>query len=233
MAGDTTVEAINQAARYLDLAGVFAAAILGGAVGRSERLDLFGILVVGSISGLGGGVIRDTLLQHGTPVALTDYAYLPTALAGAFVAFAVSIGARAWDRVFTALDAAVIGLWAVSGAQKTLAAGLGWLPAVLLGTTTAVGGGALRDVLLRRVPAVFGGTPLYGTVAAAVAATMVICTYLGAPVAGFAIGVVGALLFRLAALKFGWNLPNGLNWQPHSRLAAAFRRRRRTPPESR
>jgi len=229
----TAVEAINQVTRYLDLAGVFASAILGGAIARSERLDLFGFLVVGSISGLGGGVLRDTLLQNGPPVALTDYAYLPTALAGAFLAFVISISHTAWDRLFTALDAAVIGFWAVTGAQKTLAAGLGWLPAILLGTTTAVGGGALRDVLLRRVPAVFGGTPLYGTVAAAVAATMVVCHYLGVPLVGQIAGVVGALLFRVAAVKFDWNLPNGLEWEPHSRLASAWRsrrRRRRTPP---
>lgn len=227
------VEAINQVTRYLDLAGVFACAILGGAIARTERLDLFGFLVVGSVSGLGGGVIRDTLLQHGTPVALTDYAYLPTALAGALLAFFISISESAWDKLFTALDAAVIGFWAVTGAQKTLATGLGWLPAILLGTTTAVGGGALRDIMLRRVPAVFGGTPLYGTVAAAVASTMVICTYLGSPITGIVAGVVGALLFRVAAVRFGWNLPNGLEWQPHSRLAAAWRRRRfrRNPRE--
>ncbi|TVT37483.1 trimeric intracellular cation channel family protein [Amycolatopsis rhizosphaerae] len=234
MAGGMAVEAtINQVTRYLDLAGVFACAILGGAVARTERLDLFGFLVVGVVSGLGGGVIRDTLLQHGTPVALTDYAYLPTALAGALLSFVISISESAWDRLFTALDAAVIGFWAIAGAQKTLAVGLGWLPAILLGTTTAVGGGALRDVLLRRVPAVFGGNGLYATVAAAVAATMVICTALGAPLAGIVVGVVGALLFRVAAVKFGWNLPSGLDWQPQSRLAAAWRkhRRRRNPRE--
>ncbi|OXM74857.1 MULTISPECIES: trimeric intracellular cation channel family protein [Amycolatopsis] len=233
MAGGTAVEAINHVTRYLDLAGVFACAILGGAIARSERLDLFGFLVVGSVSGLGGGVIRDTLLQHGTPVALTDYAYLPTALAGALLSFVISISESAWDKLFTALDAAVIGFWAVTGAQKTLAAGLGWLPAILLGTATAVGGGALRDIMLRRVPAVFGGNALYGTVAAAVAATMVICHYLGAPLVGVVAGVVGALSFRLAAVKFGWNLPNGLEWQPHSRLASKWRSRRvrRNPPE--
>ncbi|MDQ0380481.1 trimeric intracellular cation channel family protein [Amycolatopsis thermophila] len=227
------IETITQVTRYLDLAGVFACAMLGGAIARVERLDLFGFLVVGSVSGLGGGVIRDTLLQHGTPVALTDYAYLTTALAGALLSFVISISESAWDKLFTALDAAVIGFWAVTGAQKTLAAGLGWLPAILLGTTSAVGGGALRDILLRRVPAVFGGTPLYGTVAAAVAATMVICTDLGVPLVGIVVGVVGALLFRVAAVRFGWNLPNGLEWQPHSRLASAWRnrRQRRNPPQ--
>jgi uncharacterized membrane protein YeiH len=217
---------IDEITRYLDLAGVFACAMLGGAVARGERLDLFGFLVVGIVSGLGGGLLRDTLLQHGTPVALTDYAYLPTAIAGAVLAFLISISEQAWDRLFTTLDAAVIGAWAVAGAQKTLAVGLGWLPAVLLGVTTAIGGGATRDVLLRRVPAVFGGNGLYATVAAAVAATMVVCTYAGVPVLGIVLGVALSMLLRLAAVKLGWGLPNGLEWQPHSRLAAAVRRRR-------
>lgn len=133
-------DVITQITRYLDLAGVFSCAMLGGAVARTEGLDLFGFLVVGIVSGLGGGIIRDTLLQHGTPVALTDYAYVPTAVAGVLLAFVVAISEQTWNRLFVALDAAVIGFWAVSGAQKTLAVGLGWLPALLLGITTAVGG---------------------------------------------------------------------------------------------
>ncbi|MFD4404643.1 trimeric intracellular cation channel family protein [Nocardia sp. NPDC058499] len=227
------IDTIDQVTRYLDLAGVLACAMLGGAVSRSEGLDLFGFLVVGIVSGLGGGIIRDTLLQQGPPVALTDYAYLPTAVLGTIISFVIHLSENAWDRLFTALDAAVIGFWAVTGAQKTLAAGLGWLPAILLGITTAVGGGATRDVLLRRVPAVFGGNGLYASVAAVVAATMVVCTYLGAPALGIVAGIVCSLLLRLAAVRFGWGLPNGLEWQPHTRLAEAFRgarpqRRRRS-----
>ncbi|MDW4919016.1 trimeric intracellular cation channel family protein, partial [Streptomyces californicus] len=106
------------------------------------------------------------LLQHGTPIALTDYAYLPTAVTGALIAFLTDISEERWTRLFNILDAAVLGFWAVAGAQKTLSAGLGWLPAVLLGTLSAIGGGALRDIILGRIPAVFGGNGLYATVAA-------------------------------------------------------------------
>jgi uncharacterized membrane protein YeiH len=216
---------IDIATRYLDLAGVFSCALLGGAVARTAGLDLFGFLVVGIISGLGGGVIRDVLLQHGTPVALTDYAYLSTAVAGSVVVFLIKISEQSWNRLFTALDAAVIGFWAVAGAAKTLAVGLGWLPAVLLGTVTAVGGGALRDVILGRVPAVFGRNGLYATVAVAVAGVMVICSYLGVPEVGIGLGIVLALVFRLTAVHYGWNLPNGLDWQPQSKVVSAVRRR--------
>ena len=125
----------------LDLAGVFASALLGGAVARSMDFDLFGFLVVGFVSGLGGGMLRDVLLQNGPPVALTDPLYVPVAVAGALIAFLVSFAERGWDRLFTFLDAAVIGFWAVVGVQRTFDAGLQGPAAIIMGTITAVGGG--------------------------------------------------------------------------------------------
>ncbi|SNS51964.1 Uncharacterized membrane protein YeiH [Actinomadura meyerae] len=220
-------ETLNTVTRYLDLAGVLACGLLGGVVARAEGLDLFGYLVVGTISGLGGGIIRDTLLQHGTPVALTDAAYLPTAFAGAFLAFLISLSEEQWDRLFTPLDAAVISFWAVAGAQKTLAAGLGWLPAVLLGTITAVGGGAVRDLLRGRVPSVLGGNALYATVAVAVAAIYTLCSYLDAPTIGIIVGIPLGLAFRMVAHRRGWQLPGGLALEPSTALRSVRGRRRR------
>src|SRR5262249_425008 len=92
----------------LDLTGVFANGLLGGAVARSQGLDPVRFGALGLVCGLGGGVIRDVLLQHGTPAALTHPAYIATALAGAGVAFVIRIEHRAWDRVFLLVDAAAI-----------------------------------------------------------------------------------------------------------------------------
>lgn len=114
------------------------------------------------------------LLQHGTPIALTDYAYLLTALAGATLAFLLPIEGPVWDRVWPLVDALALGRWAAAGAQKTLAVGLGWLPAVLLGTVTAIGGGFVHDVVMRRIPGILGGNTLYATCALAASAVMVI-----------------------------------------------------------
>jgi len=204
----------------LDLLGVFANGLLGGAVARSQGMDLFGFGAMALISGLGGGIIRDVLLQHGTPAALTHPAYIPTALAGAGIAFLMRIEHRAWDRLFLLVDAAAISLWASAGALKTLADGLGWLPAVLLGTITAIGGGVTREVILQRVPAVFTDGPLYATVAIFVAAVTVVCAKTIGPndTIGTAIAIVAGFTLRGVAYRRGWRLPQGLEWQPR-RLA--------------
>ena len=221
-----SVAGVSEATRWLDLAGVLGCAILGGAVARKMNLDLVGYLIVGIISGLGGGILRDVLLQNGPPVAFTDYAYVPIAVAGSFVAFLVSFSEEAWNRIFVVVDAAVIGLWSITGVQKTFEADLGWLPAIILGTVTAVGGGTTRDIILRRIPAIFGGNGLYASVAAASSAVMVACTLLGVPVVGIIGGILLSLVLRLLAVRYGWGLPNGLGWQPHSRLASLWRDKR-------
>ncbi|MFL6054672.1 MAG: trimeric intracellular cation channel family protein [Actinoallomurus sp.] len=221
MAGWLSPENVKEVTRVLDLSGVFANGTLGGVPARDRGLDLFGFLVIGIVSGLGGGIVRDILLQHGTPVALTDYTYLAVATGGIMLAFVADLSRQTSGRVFNLLDASALSVWAVAGAQKTLAVGLGWLPAVLLGTITAVGGGAVRDLMLARTPVIFGGTPLYATVAALVSAVMVVGSRLGAPTVGILAGVVVGILFRLAALTWGWRLPGSLNWRPR-----ASRRRR-------
>ncbi|WP_405142775.1 TRIC cation channel family protein [Sphaerisporangium sp. NBC_01403] len=213
---------VTEVTRVLDLIGVFANGTLGGVLARDRGLDLFGFLVIGIVSGLGGGIVRDTLLQHGTPVALTDYTYLAAATGGVMLAFVADLSRQTSSRVFNLLDASALSVWAVAGAQKTLSVGLGWLPAVLLGTITAVGGGAVRDLMLGRTPGIFGGTPLYATVAVVVSAVMVVCSRLGAPTVGIVAGVVVGISLRLAALSRGWRLPGSRDWRPR-----ALRRRRR------
>lgn len=200
----------------LDLLGVFANGLLGGAVARSQDLDLFGFGAMGLISGLGGGIIRDVLLQHGPPAALVHPAYIPTALAGAAVAFVTHIEHKTWDRLFLLVDAAAISLWATAGALITLAAGLGWLPAVLLGTITAIGGGVAREVMLQRIPTVFTAGPLYATVAMFVAALQVVLVKVPGlhDPAGTIVAVAAGFALRLIAYRRGWRLPLGLEWTP-------------------
>jgi len=82
-----TREKVDGILRVLDLTGVFANAVLGGVIARREKLDPIGFGTLAVLSGLGGGILRDVLLQHGPRVALTDYAHLLTAFSGAAASY--------------------------------------------------------------------------------------------------------------------------------------------------
>ena len=100
-------ETVSQVLRVVDLAGVLGNAILGGIAARSAKLDMVGFTVLAILSGLGGGMIRDTLLQRGTPVALTDPYYLILAVAGAALAFMVPVKGRWPHRGLALIDAQI------------------------------------------------------------------------------------------------------------------------------
>jgi uncharacterized membrane protein YeiH len=191
----------------LDLAGVAANAVLGGVKAREHRFDIIGFATLALVSGLGGGIIRDTLLQHGPPLALIDPSYLITAFAGAIVAYLIRIKGQLWEHSYRLVDAIAIGCWAAAGAQRTLVVGLSWLTAILMGTVTAVAGGVVRDVLLRDVPEILSGRRLYATSAAAASVVLVLCHSLGEP----GLGVLGAIVVGsgLCLLSYyrGWSLP--------------------------
>ncbi|PWD49797.1 hypothetical protein C8046_02900 [Serinibacter arcticus] len=214
------VTASTEVVRVLDLLGVAANVLLAAVLAREKRFDLIGFLVLGVAAGLGGGMIRDTLLQRGTPVALTDLSYLSVALATAVVAYLVRVEGRWWTRGIRVLDAVALGTWGAVGAQKAIAAGLHWLPALLLGTITAVGGGMVRDVLLHRTPIVFGGNTLYATCATAAAGVVVLADWLTSSeyqglTTLLAAGVGGTLC--LLSYRRGWRLPEARDWRPRPR----------------
>ncbi|QGF23446.1 trimeric intracellular cation channel family protein [Raineyella fluvialis] len=206
--------AVVQASGFLDLTGVLSNAILGGVVARNERFDPIGFATLAIISGLGGGLIRDTLLQHGTPIALTDPWYVITALIGATIAFLIPVEGRLWNAIFPWIDALALGTWAVAGATKTLSVGLGALPAVILGAVTAVGGGAVREVLLRQVPSVFGGNTLYATPALVASGLLVLLNRLGHPTVGLVVGTLGGAGFMLLSRWRQWQLPEAYHLTP-------------------
>jgi uncharacterized membrane protein YeiH len=219
LAGGPT--ALAELARIVNLAGVAANALLAGAIARKRQFDLVGFIVLAIVSGLGGGIIRDTLLQHGVPLALTDYTHMLAAVGGALFAFFVRTEAPIWRRSYEVIDAVALGCWAAAGAQRTLEVGLGWWPAVLLGTITAVGGGATRDVLLRREPTILRKGPLHATCAAIASAVLVFVARSGRPTLGMALAMVVGGGLRLAALRLDVHAPLSRNWTPrlHSSVA--------------
>lgn len=226
LSADTLTEII----RFVDLAGVLANAILGGIAARSARLDIVGFIILAVMSGLGGGMIRDTLLQHGAPVALTDPAYLVVALIGGVIAFAIPLKGKISRRSLILLDALAVGCWAAAGAQKTLDAGLWWLPAIMLGVITAVGGGMVRDIMLLKVPTIFGGNTLYATSALVASVEMVVLSLLGFQAIGSAVAILTGALLSLLARRYGWILPTGLDLRiPVPKLPRSLLGRRSRP----
>jgi uncharacterized membrane protein YeiH len=140
----------------LDLAGTFTYALNGGLTAiHTARLDVVGVITMAMVSGLGGGIIRDILLGALPPATFSDWRYLAVAVGGGLAAFTLSRPLARLATVITVLDAAGLGLFAVTGASKSLALGLAPAPAVLLGVITGAGGGTLRDALLGQVPSVF------------------------------------------------------------------------------
>ncbi|WP_241981874.1 trimeric intracellular cation channel family protein [Cryobacterium ruanii] len=206
---NTESETLFEVIRFVDLAGVLANAILGGVAARTARLDIVGFVVLAIMSGLGGGMIRDTLLQQGSPAALLDPAYLIIAILGGVIAFFVTFNGRWTRRVLLLLDAFAVGCWAAVGVQKALDAGLGWLPAILLGMITAVGGGMVRDIMLLKVPTIFGGNTLYATSALLASIEMVILSQLGFVAVGTGVAILSGAALSLLAKRYGWVLPTG------------------------
>jgi uncharacterized membrane protein YeiH len=136
----------------LDLAGTFAFALNGAITAVEEaKLDIVGILTLGMVTAL-GGILRDILINALPPATFSSWPYLAVAAGGALTAFFLSRQLRRFTLTILLLDAARPSLFCVTGATKSLDYGLGTGQAVILGAVTAVGGGTIRDVLVRRDP---------------------------------------------------------------------------------
>lgn len=197
---------------FFDLLGVLANGLLGGAVARRYQLDPVGFTVLAIISALGGGAIRDVLLNV-QPVALTDLRYLTVALIAAAIAYLVPLEGRRWRQTFPWVDAIALGTWAVVGTQKALLHDIHWLPAILLGVLTACGGGVVRDMMLGNVPTILQRSELYATAAFAGGSALVLLHLLTTgPLASLGAVIVGGVVCLLAR-KHGWMLPTEPRWQ--------------------
>lgn len=218
----------NDLLRVLDLVGVFIMGVAAGAIAARLNFDVVGFAIIGITAGLGGGIVRDLILDFGVPAAFSSPWYLTCALAGSALSFLINAEGQWWRRLVTVLDIMAMGLWAATGTAKSLGYGLDALPAVLLGVASAVGGGVLRDVLVGRIPAIFGGGPLYatGSLLTAVLTWLVFALGLPAPTVLIAVAV-GALLAGVAAWR-RWSLPAHNEWQVTMSAAQLKRLVRRT-----
>lgn len=186
------------------VASVAAAAVIEA--GR-KRYDLFGMMVIAVSAALGGGSLRDLLLDR--PVFwIRDQTYLMMALGAALLTFFIASRRRLPMQFFLITDALGLALFTVVGTRVALSLDTPWLPASFLGVITGVMGGILRDILCNEEPLVFQG-PLYAT--AAWAGALVYVALISLDIVGIApaLGAGGLILaLRFGALRWSWRLPS-------------------------
>lgn len=155
----------------LDLVGIAVFGVSGALAGVDKNLDLFGVLFLSVATGIGGGFMRDALIGSTPAAALTDGRYLLVPVVVGLIVFYVHPAMARLSRIFLLVDAAGLGLFAVAGARKALDFGVPAVGACGIGLLTAIGGGIIRDVLVREIPAVLH-REIYAT--AALLATVVV-----------------------------------------------------------
>jgi uncharacterized membrane protein YeiH len=198
---------INTLLVGFDLGGTFVFALSGATAAVKHRLDLFGVLVLSFAAGNSGGIARDVMIGAVPPAAISDWRYIAVSILAGLITFF-------WYRIINRLsspvlvfDAAGLALFAVAGAGKALAFHAGPVAATLLGMLTGIGGGMVRDVLVREIPTVLR-TELYAVAALIGAAVVVIGRMLHLPSAGATgAGAVLCFGFRFMAIRRGWQLP--------------------------
>jgi uncharacterized membrane protein YeiH len=193
---------------FLDLAGTFAFAISGATAARKHNLDLFGICALAFTVACGGGIIRDLCIGAIPPAGLTNWRYLLVAIIAAGMTVGLYPFVQRINRPVLFFDAVGLSLFAVTGAQKALAYGHNSEVAALLGITTAVGGGVVRDILLAQVPVILE-KEIYAS-AALIGASIVVLGECQQWVSDEWVSILGltcCFVLRILAMHYHWNLP--------------------------
>lgn len=206
--------------QVLDLTGIFVFAAAGALMAVRKNFDVIGIVLLAAVTALGGGVIRDLIIGAVPPAAFTDLGYFVTPLVAACIVFFLHPQVERISATIDTLDAAGLGLFCVTGTAKAFSYGLSPLPAAALGVTTAVGGGALRDVLAREVPTLLRWDREIYTVpallGAGLTAALIEFDLYGPATALAAVGF--AFVLRVVALRRGWRAPRA--WRRNSGTSA-------------
>ena len=190
-----------------DLIGVAVFAASGASAAIAKRFDLFGVAFVGFVAALGGGILRDLVIDAVPPVAFADWRYAITATIASMAVFWLHPQFSRLRRTVLVLDAAGLGLFTVTGTLKALNAGVPPVGACLIGMLTGIGGGLARDLLTGDIPVVLQ-RDIYAVVALGGAVAVVILERLGAanPVL-LAVAAVLMTAVRLIALRRRWSAP--------------------------
>ena len=194
--------------RILDLVGIGVFAVSGALAAGRKRLDLLGVFVLASVTAIGGGTIRDLLLDRHPLLWLTDASYLGVIVTAVALTFAYVRWRRPPLASLLVADALGLALFSIAGAQIAENAGLPAAAVVVLGTVTGVGGGVIRDVLSAEIPFVLRRGNLYAsTVIVGIAAYLTLESLGMARQSASLAGMALIAAVRLAAIRWELELP--------------------------
>lgn len=191
----------------LDLVGTAAFAASGAWIGVRKHMDLFGVLVLGVVTAVGGGTLRDLLLGDIPPFSLKDETYICIAITVSLIVFINRVKLKVFEKPLLYFDAIGLGTFVVIGTTKALDFQLGFLGAVLMGVMTGTAGGVIRDILANQVPLILR-REIYASACVAGGALLVVLEHFGTgrPLAALlAAGTV--ITVRLLAIRYDWGLP--------------------------
>ncbi|MCC2616996.1 trimeric intracellular cation channel family protein [Aestuariibacter halophilus] len=192
---------------WIDLAGVAVFAMSGTLMAYKKHMDGFGVVVLAAVTAIGGGTLRDMILD--LPVFwVKDPSFFYAILAAALITIVwLRVSQRFPLRYLLVADAFGLAFFNVMGLQKALTYGASPLVAIALGTMTGVFGGLIRDVMCREIPVVLKGE-LYATTCIAGGIVYLLCDAFNAPAyTAMVMAMLTTLFARLAAMKWHWHLP--------------------------
>ena len=190
----------------LDLSGTFAFAISGIRLASGKQIDWFGAYIIGLVTAIGGGTLRDLLLGI-TPFWMTDAQYFITTAVALLATLLFKDKLFKLGSTWFLFDTIGLGLFTIVGITKSMDAGLPFWVCIVMGTITGSVGGVVRDVLLNEVPLLFR-KDIYALACVAGGGVYFMCTELNLP-AGVTeiIAALTVIIFRLLAVKFHIHLP--------------------------
>lgn len=207
---DPGLTGLGRLERVVDLAGVIAFGLSGALLAIRKQFDVVGIVVLAVTTALGGGVMRDVIIDQGPPRSLQDSWYLVFAVGAALLAAVAHPVLDRLARPVLVFDAVGLGLYCVVGAARGMDAGFSVAASVVLGGLSAVGGGIVRDVMAQEVPIVFRADSRLYAIPAAGGALLTALLWQGdlhGPVT-VSLTVALVVVVRLASLRFGWRAPS-------------------------
>lgn len=193
---------------YIEHLAVAACATSGVLAARGKRVDLFGVVVLALVTAVGGGTLRDMILE--VPVFwVADPNYILTAFGIALAMFLIARTRELPGHPLQVADALGLALFTVIGVEKALAAGAPEIVAIMLGVITGVAGGMLRDVLIREIPMVFRPEiHLYATASFLGASVFIILAHISPSEPHNRLLAMSLILgLRLASIRWKLSLP--------------------------